>query len=89
VLGVLLRLVLVEERHNLTHHHAHRVIAEFLRDRHEPHTVLGQAADIKFKLKLVAEEARERMDDDRVEGRWAGSGCVHHLLKLRTSIIRR
>jgi len=89
VLRVLLGLILVEERHDLAHHHAHRVLAEILRDRDQPHAVLRQAADIELKLELVSEEARERVDYDRVEGGGPRGRSVHHLLELGASIVGR
>jgi len=53
VFRVLFRLILVEERHDLADHVAHRIVAELLGDRDEPHSVLRQLADIKFELELA------------------------------------
>ena len=41
VLGVLLRLIFVEQRHDLAHHHVHRIVAHLLGDGDKPHAVLG------------------------------------------------
>jgi hypothetical protein len=57
VLGIFLRLILVEQRHDLAHHHAHRIVAQNLRDRDEFHPVLRQLANIEFRLEVIAEEA--------------------------------
>ncbi len=57
MLGVFLRLVFVEQRHDLTHHYAHRIVAEILRNGYQTHAILGQLADIEFELELIAEEA--------------------------------
>jgi len=46
VLGVLLGLVLVEQRHDLADHVAHGVVAELLGDRRQPHAVLGEPPDV-------------------------------------------
>jgi hypothetical protein len=57
VLGIFLRLVFVEQRHDLTHHHAHRIVAEVLRNGDQTHAILGELADIEFELELIAEKA--------------------------------
>jgi hypothetical protein len=59
VLGVFLRLVFIEEGHDLTHHCAHRIVAQVLGDRNEPNAVLGEMPDIEFELELIAEEPRK------------------------------
>ena len=46
VLGVLLRLVLVEQRHDLPHHLMHRIVADLLGDRQQLDAVLRQLADV-------------------------------------------
>ena len=57
VLGVLLGLVLVEQRHDLPHHDVHRIVAHLLGDGDELDAVLGELADVELKLEMVAEEA--------------------------------
>jgi len=42
LLGVLLGLVLVEQRHYLPDHVAHGIVSEFLSDRDQPDTGLGE-----------------------------------------------
>ena len=64
VLCVLPRLALVEERHDLAHHHAHRILTPPLGDRDQTHAVLGQLADVEVELELVAEEPREAVHHD-------------------------
>ena len=68
VLGVLLRLVLVEQRHDLADHVAHRIITQILGDRDKPDIRLGELADVELQLELIAEEAAERMNQHHVEG---------------------
>jgi hypothetical protein len=89
MLGVFLRLVFVEERHDLAHHDMHRVVAHFLGDGQQADAVLGQFADVEFQFEVVAEEAAERMDDDHFEcGGFSRSG-IDHALEFRTPIIGR
>ncbi len=87
VLGVFLRLVFIEKRHDPPHHYAHRIIAQILRDRDEPNAILGEMPDVEFELELVAEEPRKGMDQNDVEHRWPRGGRIHHALKFRTSIV--
>jgi hypothetical protein len=42
VLGVLLGLVFVEQRHDLADHVAHGIVAQLLGDRDQPDAVLGE-----------------------------------------------
>ena len=69
VLGILLGLILVEQRHDLAHHDMHRIVTHLLGDREQPDAVLSQLAYIELELEVIAEEAAERMDDDHVERR--------------------
>ena len=48
VLGVLLGLVFVEQRHDLPHHDVHRIVAHLLRDRDEPDAVFCEFADVEL-----------------------------------------
>ena len=64
VFGVLPRLILVERRHDLTHHDVHRIVAGLPRHGNELGAVLRQLADIKLKLEMVAERTAEGMDDE-------------------------
>ena len=89
MLGVLLGLVLVEQRHDLPDHVAHRIIAQLLGDRDELDAVLGEPADVELKLKLVAEEAAEAVDDDDIEGRRLGRSRIDHALELGPPIVGR
>ena len=85
--GILFGLVFVEQRHDLPNHVAHRIVAELLGDRGQAHAVPGQPADVELKLELIAEEAAEAVDQDHVEGRRPGRGCVDHALELGPPII--
>jgi hypothetical protein len=87
VLGVLLRLVFIEQRHDLAHHHAHRIIAKVLRDGDQPHAVLGELADVELELELIAEEAREGMDDDDGEGWRFHQRRIDHRLERRPAVV--
>lgn len=89
MLGVLLRLILVEKRHDLTDHVAHRVFAEILRDRDQAHAILGELADVELELELVSEEPREAMNDDDGEHRRLCHGRFDHGLESRPPIVRR
>jgi len=89
VLGVLLGLVLVEQRHDLPDHIAHRIVAKLLGDGDELDAGLGEPADVEFKLELVAEEAAEAVHDNRVEGRRLGRSGVDHALELRPPVVGR
>jgi hypothetical protein len=60
----LLRLVLVEQRHDLPHHDVHRSVAHLLRDGDKFDAVLGKLADVELQFEVFAEEAREAMDDE-------------------------
>jgi hypothetical protein len=49
--GVFLGLVFAEQRHDLTHHDRHWVIAHLLGDRDQLGAVLRQLADVEFSSK--------------------------------------
>ena len=87
MLGVLLGLVLVEQRHDLPHHDVHGIVAHLLCDGDEPDAVLRKPADVELQLEVIAEETREAVDDDDVERRWFAGSRLDHLLKLRPPVI--
>ncbi|WP_306119110.1 MULTISPECIES: hypothetical protein [unclassified Roseitalea] len=89
VLGVLLGLVLVEQRHDLAHHDVHRVVAQLLRHRNEPDAVLGELADVELQLEMVAEEAAEGVDHHDIEGGGLCRAGLHHALEFRPPVIGR
>ena len=68
VLGVLLRLVFVEQRHDLPHHLVHGIVAHLLRDGHQLDAVLRQLSNVELHLEVIAEEPAERVDHDNIEG---------------------
>jgi hypothetical protein len=84
---VLLRLVLVEQRHDLPHHDVHGIITHFLRDRDELDAVLRELADVELKLEVVAGDAREAVDDDYIERRGLARRGLDHPLELRAAVI--
>ena len=85
--GVFLRLVFVEQRHDLPHHDVHRVIAHFLGDRDQLDAVLRQFADVEFQFEMISEEAAERMDDYHVEGRGFAGARLDHALEFGATVI--
>ncbi|KRE00695.1 hypothetical protein ASE61_19725 [Bosea sp. Root670] len=87
MLAILARLVLVEERNHLPHHHLRRVLAQFLRDRDEPDASLCQLADIHLQSERIAEEARVGVHDDDVERAVIIAGPLDHPLELGTIVI--
>ncbi|HUZ14541.1 MAG TPA: hypothetical protein VMU93_17065 [Caulobacteraceae bacterium] len=87
VLGVLLGLVFVEQRHDLPHHGVHRVVTHLLGDRDQLDAVLRQLANVEFQLEMVAEEAAEGMDHHDVEGGRFGGGGLHHALELGAAVV--
>ena len=89
VLGVLLGLVLVEQRYDLADHVAHRIVAELLGDRHQSDASLGEAAHVELELELVTEEAAKTVDQDHIERRRLGGGRVDHPLEFGPPIIGR
>ena len=89
VLGVLLRLVFVEQRHDLSHHDVHRIVAHLPRDGDELDTVLRQLPDIELKLEVIAEGAAERMDDDHAERCGLGRARLDPALELGPTVVGR
>jgi hypothetical protein len=89
MLGVLLRLVFVKQRDHLPHHHLRRLVAQLLRDRHQPHAMLGEPAHVEFEAEGITEEARERVHDDHVKGVLAITGAFDHALELRSLVVGR
>ncbi|HUO22569.1 MAG TPA: hypothetical protein VMU59_08655 [Caulobacteraceae bacterium] len=87
VLGVLLGLILVEQRHDLAHHDVHRVVAHLLGDRHKANAVLRQFADVELQLEVIAEKATERVDDHYLERRGLRRPGLDHLLELGAAVV--
>ena len=88
VLGVFFRLVFVEEREDLPHHHAHRVFAEILRDADEPDARLAQAAHMHLQREMIPGKPAEGMDENDIERR-AARGChVEQALQFRAAVVR-
>jgi len=87
VLGVLLGLILVEQRHDLAHHDVHRVVTHFLGNGHKANAILRQLADVELKLEVIAEKPAERMDHHDLERRGLCGSGLDHLLELWAAII--
>nr|WP_312204939.1 hypothetical protein [Brevundimonas sp.] len=87
VLAVLLRLVFVEQRHDLPHHDVHGVVAHFLRDGDQLDAVLGELPDVELQLEVIAEEPAERMDHDNIERCGLAGACLDHPLELGAAVI--
>ncbi|WJS85792.1 hypothetical protein NBE95_16725 [Paracoccus sp. TOH] len=88
VLGVLLRLVFVEQRHDPPHHVVDRIVAKLLRDRNQLHAVLRQLAVIELHFKFVAEEARKAVNHDDIERCRLGGRSLYHPLELGAAVVR-
>jgi hypothetical protein len=89
VLRILLRLIFVEQRHDLTHHDVHRIVAHFLRDRQQLDAVLGELANVELQFEVIAEEAREAVDHHYVERRGLAGPGLDHALELGPPVVRR
>jgi hypothetical protein len=87
VLGVFLRLIFVEQRHDLAHHDVHGIVAHLLRDGQQLHAVLGELADVELQLEMIAEEAREAVDHNHVERRRLARPGLDHPLELGPAIV--
>ena len=57
MLGLLLGLVFVDQRHDLAHHDVHGIVAHRPGDGEEPDAVPGQLADVELELEVVRKEA--------------------------------
>src|SRR5215472_17895547 len=77
-----LRTPVVEQRHDLPHHDAHGIVAHLLGDGDELHAVLDELADVEFQLEVIAEEPREAVDDNDIEGRGLRRAGLNHPLEL-------
>ena len=89
MLGVFLRLIFVEQRHDLPHHLMHRIVADLLGDRQQLGAVLRQLADVELHIEGIAEKATERVDDHRVEQRGLRCARLDHPLELRATVVGR
>jgi hypothetical protein len=87
MLGVLFRLVFVEQSHDLPHHDVHGIVAHFLSDRDQLDAVLRQLSDVEFQFEVVAEEAAERMDDHHIERRGLAGSRLDHALEFRAAVV--
>lgn len=88
MLGALLGLILVEQRHDLPHHDVHRIVTHLLGDGDEPDAILRQPADVKLQLEVVSEEPAKRVNDDDIERRGLAGARLDHALELGTAVIR-
>jgi hypothetical protein len=66
----------------------HGIVAHLLRNGDELDAVLGEPADVKFKLEVIAEEAAERMDDDDIERRRLAGARFDHALEFGAAVVR-
>ncbi len=89
MLGVLLRLIFVEQRHDLAHHDVHRVLAQLLGHGHELDARFGELADVELQLEMVAEEPAERVNHNDVERRRLRRARLHHALEFGPTIVCR
>ena len=87
MLGVLLRLVFVEQRHDLPHHDMHGIVPHLLGDRDQLDAILGELPDVEFQFEMVAEEAAERMDDHDIERRGLARARLDHALEFGAAVV--
>lgn len=87
MLGIFLRLIFVEQRHDLAHHDVHRVVAHLLGNGQQFDAILGELADVELQLEMVTEEARETVNDHHVERRGLAGPRLDHPLELRPAIV--
>jgi hypothetical protein len=87
VLGILLGLVFVKQRHDLAHHDVHGIVAHLLGDGDQLDAVPGQLADAELKLEMIAEEAAERMDHYHVERRGLTDAGLDHALEFGPAVV--
>ena len=78
---------LVQSRPHSTPWTSGRRSAELVGDRDQAHAALGEAPDVELKLELVAEEAAEAVDYDRIERRRLRGGRVDHALELGPPVV--
>jgi hypothetical protein len=86
-LAFFLGLVLVEQRHDLAHHDVHGIVAHLLRDGDKLDAVLGELADEELQLDVIAEEAREAVNDHHVEERGLGRFRLNHALEFWPAVV--
>ncbi|HEY1629928.1 MAG TPA: hypothetical protein VGF56_01355 [Rhizomicrobium sp.] len=66
-----------------------RIVAHLLSDGQEPHTVFRKLAHIKLKLEMIAEEAREAVNYDDIEGCGLGGLRFDHALEFGPAVVGR
>nr|WP_294848222.1 hypothetical protein [uncultured Sphingomonas sp.] len=82
-------LIFVELAENGADEITGRPLPYILGDRHQLDLGLGQLTPIAFELELIAEEAAETMDNDKIKRMIARGRGLDHRLKLRPIIVRR
>src|SRR6516162_2597630 len=89
VFCVLLGLIFVEERNDLSHHcvDRFRLVAHGLSAGNDPDAVLGKLAQVEFLLESFAEETAITVDDDKIEGMVTIAGAFDHLLEGGPAIV--
>jgi hypothetical protein len=65
----------------------HGIVAHLLGDGDELDAVPGELADVELQLEVVAEEAREAVDDDDIEGSALRRARLDHALELGTAVV--
>jgi hypothetical protein len=89
MLGVFLALIFIEPGEDRADQIAGRAFADILGDRDHRHVAARKLAAVAFKLKLVAKEAAEAVNDDQIIGPRAITGGGHHRLERRAAIVGR
>ncbi|MEI9930538.1 MAG: hypothetical protein WDM89_08310 [Rhizomicrobium sp.] len=65
-----LRVEFVHDPHDTSGEIGHRAFAEILSNRDHLHAVLHESAPDVFQRYIITIEARQTVNDDRIEGRW-------------------
>ena len=67
----------------------HRIVAHFLRNGDELHAILRELPNVELQLEMIAEEAGEAVDHNKVERRRFRCPGFDQSLELGAAIIRR
>ena len=89
MLGILAALVFVKQVDDAAHHFAAGVVAGRLRDGGDLDVVALELLFVDAELDAIAEEARQAVNDDRVESGGLLQRVADHLLEYRALVVSR